>query len=52
MLAGEFYLNDFRDVKEALIVQNFFNIFLIVFAQLFRSDLPSLFVFFLEFLKL
>ena len=50
MPAKKLCLNDFRDIEEALVMQYIVNVLLIVFVQLFHSELPDLLIFFLEFL--
>ena len=48
MLANELYLNDFRDVKEALIVQYAVNVLPVVFDPLFCLKIKSKFVIVLQ----
>ena len=47
---NELYLDNFWDVKKALVMQHAVNILPVVFAQLFYSELPGLLAFLLEFL--
>ena len=49
MLADEFCSNDFRDIKEALIMQNIINIFSVL--QIVSPCFPGLFIFSLLFLE-
>ena len=52
MLADKLCPNDFRNVQEALIVQDIFDILLVSIIWLLSSNLPSLVIFILEFLQL
>ena len=48
MPTNELYLDNFRDVKEALVMQHIVNILPVVFDQLFRPKFTSVFVFVLQ----
>ena len=51
MLADEFCLHDFQDVKKALVMQHVIDVLLIILDQLFGFKFPRLFVFGLQFLE-
>ena len=49
MPSDKFCLDNFRDIGKALVVQHAINVLPIVFDQLFRPKLASIFVFILHF---
>ena len=51
MPANKLCLDDFRDVRKALVVQYAINVLSIVFTQLFFFELLGLLIFLLEFLQ-
>ena len=51
MLAHEFCLDNFRDIKKALVMQHIVNIFLAILDQLFCFEFLRLFVFTMQFLE-
>ena len=51
MLADEFCLDNFQDIKKALVMQYVVDVLPIIFDQLFRFKFPRLFVFALQFFE-
>ena len=51
MPTNELYPDNFRDIRETLLVQHTIDVLLVVFYQLFCSKLASGFIFFLQLLQ-